>query len=36
MYGVKSFARFLDALPGVQTQTQGDVLHVTGHAESHN
>ncbi len=36
MYGVKSFARFLDALPGVRTETQGDVLHVTGAAERPN
>jgi hypothetical protein len=35
MYGVKSFARFLDALPGVHTQTQGDVLHVTSGADTH-
>jgi len=34
MYGVKSFARFLDALPGVHTQTEGDVLHVTASAEA--
>ncbi|HEY4124368.1 MAG TPA: FecR domain-containing protein, partial [Rhizomicrobium sp.] len=35
MYGVKSFALFLNALPGVQTQTQGNVLHVTGNTEPH-
>lgn len=35
MYGVKSFALFLDALPGVHTETERNVLHVTGDAETH-
>ncbi len=34
MYGVKSFALFLNALPGVRTQTDGNVLHVTGDRET--
>ncbi len=34
MYGVKSFALFLNALPGVHTQTEGNILHVTGDRET--
>jgi transmembrane sensor len=35
MYGVKSFARFLDALPGVKTETEGNILHVAAGADTH-
>ncbi|HTO42097.1 MAG TPA: FecR domain-containing protein [Rhizomicrobium sp.] len=34
IYGVKSFARFLGALPGVQTRTEDSVLYVEAAAEA--